>query len=82
MNTSSLTAGTARQSQATALSAQARRLHERLALRAGTRSSRGPVGRSERRTHDAVYQRRQTAQLATRARDDQFRLVALGTPLA
>ena len=82
MNTSSLTAGTARQSQATAHSAQAPGLQERLAHRAGNALLAWSRRQEQRRTHDAVYQRRQTAQLATRARDDQFRLVALGTPLA
>jgi len=82
VNTSSLTAGTTRQSQATTLGAQARGLQERLALRAGNALLAWSRRQEQRRTHDALHLRRQTAQLATRARDDQFRLVALGTPLA
>ncbi len=82
MNTSSLTAGATREGQATALRAQARQLNERLARRAGLALLAWSRRQDERRTHDAVHLRRQTAQLATTARDDRFRLVALGTPLA
>ena len=81
MNTSSLTAGSAQQGQAIALRFQARRLHERLALRAGLALLAWSRRQDQRRTHDAVQFRRNTEQLATRARDDGQRLVALGTPL-
>jgi len=82
VNTSSLTAGSNRQDQATVLRAQARQLNERLARRAGLALLAWSRRQDERRSYDAVRLRRQTAQLATRAYDDQFRLVALGTPLA
>lgn len=81
MNTSSLTAGSAQQGQATALRAQARQLHERLALRAGLALLEWSRRQDQRRTHDAVRLRRNTEQLASRVRDDGQRLVALGTPL-
>ena len=82
VNTTSLTAGSARQGQNTALRAQARRLHERLARRLGLALLAWSRRQDERRTHDAVQLRRRTAELATRARDDQYRLVTLGVPLA
>lgn len=82
MNTTSLTAGSARQSQTTELPARARQLNERLARRVGLALLAWSRSQDERRTHDAVHLRRQTAQLATRARDEQNRLVTLGTPLA
>lgn len=81
MNTSSLTAGSAQQNQATALRVQARQLHERLALRAGLALLEWSRRQDQRRTHDAVQLRRNTEQLASRVRDDGQRLVALGTPL-
>lgn len=81
MNTSSLTAGSAQQNQATALRAQARQLHERLALRAGLALLEWSRRQDQRRTHDAVQLRRNTEQLASRVRNDGQRLVALGTPL-
>ncbi|HEY6801918.1 MAG TPA: hypothetical protein VI121_14825 [Agromyces sp.] len=82
MNTSSLTAGQARSGQATALSAQARQLNERLARRAGLALLAWSRRQDARRTNDAVLLRRQTEQLATQARDDQFRQLALlGAPL-
>jgi hypothetical protein len=82
VNTSSLTAGSAQQGQATALRAQARRLHERLALRAGLALLAWTRRQDERRTHDAMQLRRNTEQLATQVRNDGQRLVAFGTPLA
>ena len=82
MNTTSLTAGSARQGQTTELRAQARRLRERLARRVGFALLAWSRRQDERRTADTVLLRRQTAQLATRARDEQYRLVTLGTPLA
>lgn len=81
MNTSTLTAGSAQQRQATVLSAQARQLPERLALRAGLALLAWGRRNDERRTPDAVQLRRNTEQLATQARTDVQRLVALGTPL-
>ena len=82
MNTTSLTAGSARQGQTTELRAQARRLRERSARRLGLALLAWSRRLDERRTADTVLLRRQTAQLATRARDEQYRLVTLGTPLA
>ena len=82
MNTTSLTAGSARQSQATELRAQARQLHERLARRAALALLAWSRRQDERRSHDALHLRRRTAELATRAHDEQYRLVTLGTPLA
>jgi hypothetical protein len=82
VNTTSLTAGSARQSQTTELRAQARRLRERLARRVGLALLAWSRRQDERRTADTVLLRRQTAELATRARDEQYRLVTLGTPLA
>jgi hypothetical protein len=82
VNTTSLTAGSARQSQTTELRAQARRLRERLARRLGLALLAWSRRQDERRTADTVLLRRQTAELATRARDEQYRLVTLGTPLA
>lgn len=77
MNTSSLTAGQSQSGQATALRAQARQLNERLARRAGLALLAWSRRQDERRTSDAVLLRRQTEQLATQARDDQFRQLAL-----
>jgi hypothetical protein len=82
VNTSSLTAGSAQRSQATVLSAQARRLDERLALRTGLALLAWSRRRDERRNPDAVQLRRQTAQLAAQVRDDAQRRVALTAPLA
>jgi hypothetical protein len=82
VNTTSLTAGSARQSQTTELRAQARRLRQRLARRLGLALLAWSRRQDERRTADTVLLRRQTAELATRARDEQYRLVTLGTPLA
>ncbi|MFD4421959.1 hypothetical protein ACFWN7_10705 [Agromyces sp. NPDC058484] len=83
MNTSSLTIGSTRSGQATALRAQARQLNERLARRAGLALLAWSRRQDERRTHDAVLLRRQAEQLATQARDDQFRWIALsGAPRA
>ena len=81
MNTSSLTAGSAQQSQATVLRAQARRLRQRLAERAGLALLEWSLRQDERRTSNAVQLRRQNEQLADQARSDVQRLVALGTPL-
>jgi hypothetical protein len=82
VNTSSLTAGQAQSGRATALRAQARQLNERLARRAGLALLVWSRRQDERRTSDAVLLRRQTEQLATQARDDQFRQLALrGAPL-
>ena len=82
MNTSSLTAGSAHQGQATELRAQARQLHERLARRAGLALLAWSRRQDERRAHDAVHLRRHTARAAERAHQDQYRLVTLATPLA
>jgi len=82
VNTSSLTAGSARQGQATALSAQAGRVRQRLALRAGLALLAWSRRQDERRSRDAVQLRRPTAQLAAMARDDAQRAVALTAPLA
>lgn len=81
MNTSTLTAGSTQQGQATVLSAQARQLRQRVALRTGLALLAWSRRQDERRTADAVQLRRQTAQLATLARDDVQRRVALATPL-
>lgn len=81
MNTSSLTAGSAQQSQATVLRAQAGRLRQRLALRAGLALLAWSRRQDERRTSNAVQLRLQTELLADQARSDVQRLVALGTPL-
>jgi hypothetical protein len=81
VNTSSLTAGSAQQSQATVLSAQARQLRQRLALRAGLALLAWSRRQDERRTSNAVQLRLQTELLADQARSDVQRLVALGTPL-
>jgi hypothetical protein len=81
VNTSSLTAGSAQQSQATVLRAQARRLRQRLAERAGLALLEWSLRQDERRTSNAVQLRRQNEQLADQARSDVQRLVALGTPL-
>jgi hypothetical protein len=78
VNTTSLTAGTARQSQATNLGAQARQLRERLARRAGLALLSWSRRQEQRRSTDAVTLRRQTEQDATRARDEQYRRLALG----
>jgi hypothetical protein len=77
VNTSSLTAGSTQQSQATALRAQARQLNERLARRAGFALLAWSRRRDARRASDAVLLRRQTEQRATEARDDQYRQLAL-----
>ena len=77
MNTSSLTAGSTQQGQATAIRAQARQLNERLARRAGFALLAWSRRQDARRTNDAVLLRRQTEQLATEARNDQFRQIAL-----
>ena len=82
MNTTSLSAGSARQGQATELRAQARQLHERLARRAGLALLAWSRRQDERRSHDAVHLRRRSAELANRAHDEQYRLVTLGIPLA
>lgn len=82
MNTTSLTAGSARQGQTTELRAQARQLNERLARRVGLALLAWSRRQDELRTREAVQLRRRTAELASRARDDQYRLVTLGTPLA
>ena len=78
VNTTSLTAGSAQQSRATDISAQARQLRERLARRAGLALLAWSRRQEERRTTDAVTLRRQTEQDATRARDEQYRRLALG----
>ena len=81
MNTSTLTAGSTQPGQASALSAQARRLHQRLALRTGLALLAWSRRQDEHRTPEAMQLRRQTAQLATLARDDLQRRLALATPL-
>jgi hypothetical protein len=81
VNTSSLTAGSAQQSQATVLRAQAGQLRQRLALRAGLALLAWSRRQDERRTSNAVQLRLQTELLADQARSDVQRLVALGTPL-
>jgi hypothetical protein len=78
VNTTSLTAGSAQQSQATAIRAQARQRRERLARRVGLALLAWSRRQEERRTTDAVTLRRQTEQDATRARDEQYRRLALG----
>ncbi|MGW4929105.1 hypothetical protein ACWEOH_08120 [Agromyces sp. NPDC004153] len=78
MNTTSLTVGSAQQSRATTISAQARRLRERLARRAGLALLAWSRRQEERRSTDAVTLRRQTEQDATRAHDEQYRRLALG----
>jgi hypothetical protein len=81
VNTSSLTVGSTNRGQATALRAQARQLHERLARRTGLALLAWSRRQDERRTHDAVQLRRQTEQAATRARNGEFmRLATLGSP--
>jgi hypothetical protein len=81
VNTSSLTAGSTQQGQATAISTQARRLRQRLALRTGLALLAWSRRQDERRTPEAVQLRRQTAQLAAEARDDVQRRVAFAAPL-
>ena len=81
MNTSTLTAGSTQPGQASALSAQARRLHQRLALRTGLALLAWSRRQDERRTPEAMQLRRETAQLATLARDDMQRRLTLATPL-
>jgi hypothetical protein len=82
VNTSSLTAGSTRQSQATTLRAEARQWNEQLARRLGIALLTWSRRQDELRTRDAVQLRRQTEQLATRARNDGFqRLAVLGSPL-
>ena len=68
--------------QATALRAQARQLHERLARRAGLALLAWSRRQDERRSHDAVHLRRRPRTSRPRAHDEQYRLVTLGTPLA
>ena len=82
MNTSSLTAGSTQRSQATVLTTEARQLRQRLALRTGLALLAWSRRQDERRSPDAVQLRRQTAQLATEARDDVQRRVAFAAPLA
>jgi hypothetical protein len=83
VNTSSLTAGSARQGQATELRAQARQLHERLARRAGLALLAWTRRQDERRSHEAVHLHRHTARAAERAYQDQYRLATtFATPLA
>ena len=81
MNTSSLTAGSTQQSQATVLTAQAQQLRQRLALRAGLALLAWSRRQDERRTPEAMRLRRQTAQLATEARADAQLRVSFAAPL-
>lgn len=81
MNTSTLTAGSTQQGQATMLTAQARQLRQRLALRTGLALLAWSRRQDEGRTADAMQLRREAAQRATLARDDARRRVALVTPL-
>jgi hypothetical protein len=78
VNTTSLTAGSAQQSRATDNSAQARQLRERQAPPAGHALLAWSRRQETRRSTDAVTLRRQTEQDATRARDEQYRRLALG----
>lgn len=82
MNTSSLTASPPRSEQAIVIRAQARRLRERIAVRAGLALIAWGRRHDERRTHDALYERRHNEQVANRLRDDEFiRAVLLARPL-
>lgn len=81
MNTSTLTAGSTQQGQATVLTAQAGELRQRLALRAGLALVAWSRRQDARRTPEAVQLRLEGAQLATLARDDVQRRVTFATPL-
>lgn len=83
MNANPLTAGATRQGQPVEFSTQANRLRQRVARRAGLALLAWSSRQDERRSHSAVQARRQLERAATRARDDQFRrLAVLGSPMA
>ncbi|MCD5345408.1 hypothetical protein [Agromyces sp. S2-1-8] len=79
MNTSSLALGQS-QRQATEMRAQARRLNERIALRAGLALIAWSRRQSERLSHDAVMLRQQNTRLAHRVRGGDLQRVALIAP--
>lgn len=79
MNSSSLTVGRTRSSQASALNAQALQTRERVARRAGLALLAWSRRQEQRRTHEAVRLRRETQLLAARIREDAFRRVAMQT---
>ncbi|RXZ71464.1 hypothetical protein [Agromyces albus] len=81
MNTSSLTASPPRSERAIVIRAQARRLGERIAVRAGLALIAWGRRHDEHRTHVAMYERRHNEQVANRLRDDEFvRAVLLARP--
>lgn len=77
MNTSSLTASPPRSEQATVIRAQARRLRERIAVRAGLALIVWGRRQDEHRTHVAMYQRRHNERVANQVRADEFNRIAL-----
>lgn len=83
MNANPLSAGMTSSGRPVELSSQAPQLYERLARRAGLALLAWSQRQDERRTSSAVLLRRQAERAATRARDDQFRQLALlGSPMA
>lgn len=82
MNTSSLTASPPRSEQAIVIRAQARRMRERLAVRAGLALIAWGRRQDERLTHAAMQERRHNEQVAHRLRADAFnQVVLLARPL-
>lgn len=80
MNTSSLALGQSTTGQATAMRAQARRLNERIALRAGLALIAWSRRQSERLSHEAVMLRQQNTALAHRVRAGDLQRIALIGP--
>lgn len=77
MNTSSLALGQSTSGQAIAMRAQARRLHERVALRAGLALIAWSRKQSERLSHENVMLRQQNTALAHRVRAGDLQQVTL-----
>ena len=77
MNSSSLTIGSNSQRQPVELRAQAWRLRERVALRAGLALIAWGRRQDEHRTHAAMYHRRHNQQVAHRVRADEYQRIAL-----
>ncbi|WP_157432179.1 hypothetical protein [Agromyces italicus] len=80
MNTSSLALGQSTTGQTTAMRAQARRLNERIALRAGLALIAWSRRQSERVSHEAVMLRQQNTALAHRVRAGDLQRIALLGP--
>jgi len=76
VNTSSLALGQS-QRQATDVRVQARRLNERIALRAGLALIAWSRRQNERLSHEAVLLRQQNTRLAHRVRGGDLQRVAL-----